>query len=189
LPWILYAIIAPSPRMTMLASGRTRSLSLQKRPRKRSRASERRQLAKRPVEYLARAGFVVMQKPAIGGRAASGRGRHTRKRATAAPFLLEVNRTRWPVCLSAASLRGCSDSFTVLIARSRLRIIRSVVLWEANNCIGGKKRPIGEDRLHDLKSVRDPIDAAEQRLLVHSRDRRGRQTRSPARCAAPPSRV
>src|SRR5580704_16835679 len=37
------------------------------------------------------------------------------------------------------------------------------------------ERPVLEDRLHDLKTVGDPIDAAYERLLVHAGLRRGRK--------------
>src|SRR6516164_6045340 len=36
------------------------------------------------------------------------------------------------------------------------------------NCIGGKKLPTWEDLLHDLKTMSDPIDAAEQSTFVHA---------------------
>src|SRR5579863_6845839 len=42
--------------------------------------------------------------------------------------------------------------------------------------IGGAKYPIGEDRLHDLKAVRDPLNAAEKSMGVHAGVRRGRQS-------------
>src|SRR5580704_15902469 len=35
------------------------------------------------------------------------------------------------------------------------------------------ERPVREDRLYDLKTVRDPIDAADERLLIHAGLRRG----------------
>ena len=38
--------------------------------------------------------------------------------------------------------------------------------------IGGQKPPVGEDRLHDLEPVRDPVDAAEESPIVHVRGRR-----------------
>src|SRR6202167_282720 len=37
------------------------------------------------------------------------------------------------------------------------------------------KQPVREDRLHDLKAVGDPIDAADQRLLIHAGLGRGRK--------------
>src|SRR5271165_3062201 len=39
------------------------------------------------------------------------------------------------------------------------------------------ERPVGEDRLTDLKAVGDPIDAAEQGLFVHAGRRRGGQSK------------
>jgi hypothetical protein len=36
------------------------------------------------------------------------------------------------------------------------------------DCIGGEKRPIGEDRLHDLKAMSDPINAADEIMFVHA---------------------
>src|SRR5208337_2952261 len=43
--------------------------------------------------------------------------------------------------------------------------------------IGGKKRPMGEDRLDDLKTMGDPVNAAEQSLFVHAGGRRSRQSK------------
>src|SRR6202020_1596637 len=37
------------------------------------------------------------------------------------------------------------------------------------------ERPVREDRLHDLKAVGDPIDAADERLLIHAGLGRGRK--------------
>src|SRR5271168_4624301 len=37
------------------------------------------------------------------------------------------------------------------------------------------ERPVREDRLHDLKTVSDPVDAADERLLIHAGLRRGRK--------------
>src|SRR6202161_238377 len=37
------------------------------------------------------------------------------------------------------------------------------------------ERPVREDRLHDLKAVGDPIDAADECLLIHAGLRRGRK--------------
>src|SRR5438552_5945090 len=52
------------------------------------------------------------------------------------------------------------------------------------NCVGGKKRPIGEDRLHDLKSMSDPINAVEQSMFVHAGRRRGSQSKHDLRLDA-----
>ena len=38
--------------------------------------------------------------------------------------------------------------------------------------IGGQEPPRGEDRLHDLEPVRDPVDAADESPIVHVRVRR-----------------
>src|ERR1700728_649513 len=37
------------------------------------------------------------------------------------------------------------------------------------------ERPVREDRLHDLKTVGDPVDAADERLLIHAGLRRGHE--------------
>ena len=39
--------------------------------------------------------------------------------------------------------------------------------------VGGGEAPAGEDRLHDLEAMGDPVDAAEKRRVVHVGPRRG----------------
>ena len=46
------------------------------------------------------------------------------------------------------------------------------------------KRPVGEDRLHDLKAVGDPIDAMDERLFVHAGRGRGRKAKHDLRLNA-----
>ena len=61
---------------------------------------------------------------------------------------------------------------------------------KSGNRIGGDKSPTGEDRLYDLKSMGDPVNAAQQSLFVHAGGSAQPpiQTQSPARGAVRRSR-